>query len=79
MNKTNEPKTNTLTKTNNNLSEIESQKVIKKPVVKSRATMGEDYDDEEEVIRKPFGSTNLPSFEDLQNSKSKKKNFDYDQ
>ncbi len=79
LNKTNETKSNTLTKTNNDLSEIESQKVIKKPVVKSRATMGEDYDDEEEAIRKPFGSTNLPSFEDLQNSKSRKKDFDYDQ
>lgn len=49
-----------------------SQKlVVKKPVpIKSKAAMGEDYDDEE-TVRKPFGSTNLPSFDELSNAKNK--------
>ena len=56
-----------------------NKKVIKKPIaIKSKSTMGEEYDDEEEPIKKPFGSTNLPSFEELSNSKYKKKQFNDD-
>ena len=40
------------------------------PAVKNRATMGEDYE-EEEKPRKPFGSNNLPTFNELMNSQNK--------
>lgn len=39
------------------------------PVAKNRLTMGEDYEDENP--RKPFGSTNLPTFDELMNSQDK--------
>ena len=58
----------------------EQPPIKKAPVAaKSKFTMGEDYDDEdEEPIKKPFGSTNLSSFEDLANLKYKKKQLDID-
>lgn len=55
--------------------------VKKPPVVKTRHTMGEDYDDGQEPEqvreRKPFGSNKLPTFEELmQSEEMKKKNLD---
>ena len=60
--------------------ENSNRKQVNKPAaIKTKATMGEDYDDEdEEPIKKPFGSTNLSSFEDLANLKYKKKQLDID-
>jgi hypothetical protein len=62
------------------VDENSNKKVIKKPeAIKSKEAMGEEYDDEpEEPMKKPFGSTNLPSFEELTNSKYKKKQLDFD-